>query len=51
MSQSWSIDERITDKERMGEIAPPFTPHERATCRAAAEAFYLDLREGSSDTT
>jgi hypothetical protein len=35
------MDERITDKERTGQIAPPFSPHERALARAVAEAFYF----------
>jgi hypothetical protein len=40
-ADTWTVDERIGAKERAGQIAPPFTPDERALARAVAEAFYF----------
>jgi hypothetical protein len=41
MGQTWSMEERITVLERRGQIAPPFSPDERALARAVAEAFHF----------
>jgi hypothetical protein len=34
MGELWTVDERIDDQERTGQIAPPFSPDERALARA-----------------
>jgi hypothetical protein len=41
MSRSFTLDERIGTKEAMGEIDPPFSPHERDLAKAVSEAFYF----------